>query len=258
MKILAHTEPGVVMMRLMRRNRGVIAVVAAVAVTLAACNDDSPRPSRAAPRPSQSATDARRDGVIPELAEASLHARSDRLAGVDTRDGRWVISRPSKALQDASIKDGCRLGPEGGENGTEAICTIEYGEILLVRGGEIMRAYPMPEVPPTWIYAADDAIFGGRIGDGCLPHSTLFRIDRATFALELIVFPQTEDLPALLPSWRVATELEEPLFNKLVDTPNGIPVTAEFGPFRVDIDGVARLFAEAKAASPQAVGSGSC
>lgn len=116
----------------------------------------------------------------------------------------------------------------------------------------------MPSVPPSWIYATDEAVFGGRVGDGCLPDSTLFRIDRAKLTSSVIVFPSESSAGVtLLPSWRLATQAEAPLLGKLVGGTRGVRVTSAIGPLRVDIDGVAELF-ESSHTGAAASGSGSC
>jgi len=82
------------------------------------------------------------------------------------------------------------LGDPDGADPDEAICAIEYGEILLIDAdGRIVRAYPMPGAIPSWIYVDYDFVFAGRIGDGALPDSTLVRIDRTTMMATVVLIP---------------------------------------------------------------------
>lgn len=230
-----------------------VAAVVVGSLGLAGCGEGG-----ATTRASQSTADAERDGVIPALAAVELRVRSSREAVVHTEEGEWVISRPTQELHDLTNKDGCRLGPEDGEYAVDIICTIEYAEILLLADGKIRRAYPMPGVPPKWIHATKDAIFAGAVGDGCLPDSTLVRIDRAALTHKVIVFPGDETTPTLMPSWRLATAAERTLFENNFGSGKSIKVTSTIGPRRVNIDGLARLFAAADKGTPAPNPSGTC
>ena len=205
------------------------------------------------------AEDAKRDGVIPALAALTLRARSDARASLDAPEGTWVISGPTEALHRLANQDTGGFGNEAGKYGVDFIGPSEYGEVLLLaKSGKVRRAYPMPGVPPSWIYATGEAIFGGRVGDGCLADSTLFRIDRGKLTGSLIVFPFGNSARAtLLPSWRLATQEEGPLIGELVGGTRGVQVTSAIGPLRVDIEGVAELFESSHTGAP-ASGSGSC
>jgi hypothetical protein len=75
----------------------------------------------------------------------------------------------------------------------------EYGEVVLLEGQtkSILRAFPLPLVPPQYIEVTDDAVYCGRQGDGALGHSMLCRIDRQTYGMVVRVFrPSVEgDFP---------------------------------------------------------------
>ena len=190
-------------------------------------------------------SDAKRDGVVPALAALRLEVRSRNEAALATDEGRWVISGPTDALRKLANPNTDVFGNESGKYGVDFIGPSEYGEVLLLdKNGKVRRAYPMPSAPPSWLYATHDAIFGGHVGDGGLPDSTLFRIDRTSFKHELILFPETESAPpTLLPTWRLATQQELPLVRQLVGSERGVKVTSAIGPLQVDINGVAALFA---------------
>jgi hypothetical protein len=197
--------------------------------------------------PSQTSADAKRDGVLPALAAAPIESRADWSAVVKSEEGTWVLSRPGRALQERT--NGCALGDQNGTYGIDFICTSEYGEVLLLgASGAIARAYPMPGVPPSWIHVTADAIYGGAIGDGGLPSSTLFRVDRTTLHADVIVFPgPTEGSKAVYPPrWRRATAAETRTYTSLVKTGEAdgsfTAVASAIGPVGVDIEGIARLF----------------
>jgi len=160
--------------------------------------------------PSQSATDAARDQVVTGLATLPVHARvrpieawSGRSTRIDTPEGTWMISEPgSEPFPGAN--DGCTLGE--GVYRVDYVCFGEYAEILLLdhRSGAILRAYPLPGVPPQNLHVTDEAIYCFRSGDGTLPVHVLCRIDRTTLELAVAVFPFFPDSkrPAkTLPGW---------------------------------------------------------
>ena len=174
------------------------------------CGQPDPAPA------SQTERAASRDGVEPKLAELNLHLRSKRQASIATDQGAWRISRPTDYVTRVLTGGSCKLG---------SICSLEYGEVLLMRKGKVVKAYPMHGVPPKWIYATDDAVYTGAVGDGALPMSTLVRIDRRTLQARTITLDQ--DDPRLA----------------FIGIPSGVEVTSMIGPLRVDIDAVARSFA---------------
>ena len=176
-------------------------------------------------RPSQTPADATRDGVDPELAAAPMDVRSVWSAVVQAEPDRWVLSRPTPGLQAAFA---------------------EYGEVLLLDPrGTIVRAYPMPGVPPKWIHVTQDVVYAGAIGDGALPTSTVVRIARQTLQADVVVFGDaTGKLPA---RWRHATAAETKAYADLISfggaaEPRYTAVTSAIGPLGVDLDAVAQLF----------------
>ena len=204
--------------------------------------------------PSQSPEDAARDGVIPELAALPLHVRNVIPASVMVPEGEWAISEPSQAVLDLA-DDSCHFGDLSGTPHVDSICAGEYSEVVLLDAeGQLARAYPMGGVKPSWIHVTDDAVYGGRVGDGGLPNSTLFRIDRATLELRGLVFPSSEGpgipgqdgfLGRTAASWRVAPD--GVTLGALVtfgDDDVGTAVTSVIGPLGVDLAGIEALFAE--------------
>ena len=138
--------------------------------------------------PSQSPAAARRDGVVAELARLPLARRAQPHLGVaDPSGSTWWLTQPSLDVGDASSG---AIGDPNGAEGTELIGTGEYGEILLLdAGSRVERAYPMPELAPTWLYVTTDATYAGRTGDGADPDSSIVRIDRRTHEARTVVFP---------------------------------------------------------------------
>lgn len=154
--------------------------------------------------PSQLPEAAERDGVVPEIAAMSLEDRVVVLAAAEAPEGTWVISEPGPGASNQA-RD-CVIGDQSGQWGQDWVCTAEYGEVLLLDdAGQIARAYPMPSVPPSWIYVADDALYGGKVGDGGLPHNAFFRIDRVSGDIIVVVLPnESESGPTSWPTfWHV-------------------------------------------------------
>jgi hypothetical protein len=152
----------------------------------------SPSPTQTAPAPrqppSQSASDARRDGVLPVVAALPLAKRVHVIQRAPTKQGVWVVSRMPASNQQA-------LGNTHGVYGRDFIAADEYGEILLMDAAQrhILRAYPFPSVPPQSLLVRSDAIYCARQGDGGLPTSMLCRIDRSTLRSTVRLFPSTSD-----------------------------------------------------------------
>lgn len=172
-------------------------LAAAIALVCAFCasgcgsgtNARAPAPTSTAtpqgsPGPSQSAVDAGRDGVPASIASLPFDERVEDKARIRTLEGFWVISRPS-----------------GGDKAE----TDDYEEILLLDIGEttILRAYPLPSVPPDWITVGDQAVYCGREGDGDLRYAMVCRIDRKTLAATVRIFTDRLDTwrPSDHPTW---------------------------------------------------------
>jgi hypothetical protein len=194
--------------------------------------------------PSQSPDDARRDHVIPALAALPAANRSRWQAVIHSAEGTWVLSRPAVAMSEAN---GCALGDRAGVYGVDWICTSEYGEVLLLDDADrIVRAYPMPGVPPKWFEVTDNAVYAGAVGDGALPNSTVVRIDKKTMTAQVIVFPNPDGgRTPPLPGWRTATSKSS--LSTLVEVgaaqPPRTAVHSAIGPVGVDLEGIASLFA---------------
>jgi hypothetical protein len=167
--------------------------------------DRDPESTAVAGRRSQSESDAARDGVDDVLASLELSRRAELLTVVETDEGSWALARPPRGLS---------LGCE--DQGT--VCTAEYGELLLLGADqEVLRAFPMPGYPPSWIIITNTSVLVGHIGDGGLPDSTLIRIDRTTFDQDGIIFGDTYDDPDDLPSgWRLARPSERDALTGIV------------------------------------------
>jgi hypothetical protein len=157
--------------------------------------DTAPIPSAGPPTSSrsQSLADAKRDGVAPVVAALSLEERVRvahanvtpfRQASVGTKEGVWIASHPDRPRREG--EECVYETPEG----VQYICAPEYGEILLMdhENTRILRAFPLPAIPPQYIQVFDDAVYCGRQGDGALGHSMLCRIDRETFELTVRIF----------------------------------------------------------------------
>jgi hypothetical protein len=193
---------------------------------------------------SQTSDEAHRDSVVAAVAALGRSDRIDLHASVDAPEGTWALSQLTEAFLQ-SVPDGC-VGDVDGVEGTDFICGSEYGEILLLNdGGEILRAYPMPRTPPSWIYLSPDAIYAGHVGDGGLPSSTLVRIDRQTLVSEVVVFPHPDSSGTWPPTWHVATDDEAAGLAELVrigpDEP-GTAAISDIGPVAIDERALADFF----------------
>ncbi len=159
--------------------------------------------------PSQTPAQARRDGVVPAVARLSVADRVDVVASVRTRAGVWVASR----LPEPSARPQV-LGPRRGREGRDRVSRFDYGEVLLLDSTKrrILRAFPLPGLPPAHVLVTADAVFCERQGDGALPDSMLCRIDRSTYHWSVRVFPSAMDSAYrprrssvhLPPNWSVA------------------------------------------------------
>lgn len=191
----------------MRDRRFAAALLGLVAVLVAGCGGGSAgsgsSPSTPASTPSstspavatasQSRADAARDGVIPALAAIPFADRVHILKSVRTSEGVWALSRPPASIE--KYTKGCRLGPEAGKYPTKTICTTDYGELLLLdaSSSRIIRAYPLPAVPPSYLVVTKDAVYCGRDGDRklsetALPDSMVCVVNRKTLRARVHVF----------------------------------------------------------------------
>lgn len=134
-----------------------------------------------------------RDGVIPALAAIPFADRVHVVKSARTPEGVWALSRPPASIE--KYTKGCRLGPEAGKYPVNTICTSDYGELLLLNSSSsrIVRAYPLPAVPPTYLLVTAKAVFCGRNGDRklsetALPDSMVCRVDRKTLQARVHVF----------------------------------------------------------------------
>lgn len=155
---------------------------------------------------SQDPQEAERDGVLPAVAALAFHQRvqvREHSAGaaptrIGTEEGVWVVSRMPRDARGLDVVGGCGLGATDDPDALyrrDVICTSEYGEVLLLDHDEqrILRAFPLPGVPPRRIAVTDDAVWCGRTGDGALPDSMLCRIDRQTYDWQVRIFPSRTD-----------------------------------------------------------------
>lgn len=180
------------------------------AATMAATTATSPQPSTTVPSTragsvtsSQTQEDALRDHVVPAVATLPFSRRVKTELEVPADEGVWMLTTLSEAVEEESWAAGCGLGDPLGTYPVDIICTVEYGEILLVKNGDIARAYPMPGAVPSWLHVTDGFVYSGRVGDGGLPDSTLVRIDRATLEATVVVIPAEFDGGSeWLPDWR--------------------------------------------------------
>jgi len=193
--------------------------------------------------PSQTSAEASRDGVVPELAALPYSLRVETRSEVPTDEGTWIVAVPTPELTELASENGCGFGNLDGAYPTEVICAVEYGEILLVNGeGQIVRAFPMPGAIPGWIHVTEESVYGGRIGDGALPNSTLFRIDRQSLeATVVVILSHPDDAPEWLSTWHVAGADQVTTYDALVGFApemSGTRVASWVGDVVVDIAGI--------------------
>lgn len=184
---------------------------------------------------------------MPELAELPFSIRVSSQAQVSTEEGTWTLSRPTEELNQLGFENGCGFGDLGGVYPLDLICTLEYGEILLLNEhGEILRAYPMPGAPPSWIEVTTDHVYAGHIGDGALSSSILVRIDHRTLDPIVVVFQDPDSDLEWLPSWQVVPS-GDPMTLRCQDVvqvgeeTKGKEVISSIGRVVVDLGGADRL-----------------
>lgn len=198
--------------------------------------------------PSQSRDAAERDGVVPAVAELSVDDRVAVQVEVSASEGTWVLAELSDQVSKDAQALGCVVGDPDGEYLVDFVCAGEYGEILLRDSeGEIVRAFPMPGAPPSWIHLTSSAVLAGRIGDGGLPVSTLVRIDRETYEIVVVVFPNNleEFRPEQWPAtWIIANDDQTEAYQEVVGfSPEmaGTATASWIGPIVIDLDEIVEL-----------------
>lgn len=184
--------------------------------------------------PSQAPEDAQRDGVIADLAALPMSIRVSVVDDSQAAEGLWAISVPLPDVIEPHT-EGCRLGSDEGVYPTDFICTAEYGELVLLETSEgpIVRAVPLPGIPPEILLVSEDAVYCGRSGEGRMPDSMICRVDRSSGEVLVTVFPgvidSIVDQPCYYPpeNWVVA---ESPLevLEMTLDS-NGLWVREEGG-----------------------------
>ena len=177
------------------------------------------------------------------MAALPYTLRVEPRSEVPSEEGTWIVAVPTPELTELASENGCGFGNLDGVYPTEVICAVEYGEILLVDDeGQIVRAFPMPGAIPGWIHLTQESVYGGRIGDGALPNSTLFRIDRQSLeATVVVILSHPESAPEWLPTWHVAGAEQVTTYVTLVGFApemGGTEVTSWIGDVVVDIDGI--------------------
>lgn len=189
-------------------------VMLAAATLAAACGSSSTEVSAGSSTPSQSPADAARDGVVADLAALPMEARVEVTASVRTEEGVWATSRPPESISEYIGDEDCRIGDETGKYPEEVICTIEYGELLLLDAdqAEIVRAFPLPSVPAEFLEVGEDAVYCARNGEDMLRDSMVCRVDRSTLDAVVRIFPSDAGSTVVQPcfyapdNWTVADE----------------------------------------------------
>lgn len=172
---------------------------------------------------SQSQEDATGDRVPDAIAALPLDQRVGRLAEAETAEGLWVLSRPPGQGPETALGD--------------------YGELLLLdsSASKILRAYPLPLVPPQSLVVTDEAVYCARQGDGGLPDSMICRVDRSTLDATVRVFPWQLDSafhgrPAdeFPPNWMIGDPIDIVVFERIGSDGEGITVEGQDGSRMVD------------------------
>ena len=143
-------------------------------------------------RPSQSPEDAARDQVVAGLAELPMAKRVGVRFYEATPEGVWVLN-VTEIYE--TIPGPCDDTDPDCVYGREFIFGGSYAELLLMdsTGREILKAYPMPNIVPDWMYVDEGYVYTGRIGDGAVPQNSLIRVDRASRAMDALIFEDPED-----------------------------------------------------------------
>jgi hypothetical protein len=173
-------------------------------------------PDTAAGGPSQSEEDARRDGVLAEVAALPFAERVRVVAEETASEGVWAITR---------VPGGLRVfGDVNGRYGVDWVNSVEYGELLLLdqTRTRILRAVPLPGVPAQTLLVHDDAVYCARQGDGGLPDSMLCRADRngPGWLVRVFVHAGLPDpsTPIERPGWQRQVTSLQGVFARVVST----------------------------------------
>ena len=188
-----------------------------------------PQPSTSATPaegPSQTEQDARRDSVPPAVAALSFADRVDIIRREPDQEGIWAISRmpgPPGVLGDSS-----------GRYGVDWIQRAEYGELLLLdaSGTKILRALPLPGVPPQEFRIYDNSVYCSREGDGVLPDSMICRMDRTGSDHLVRVFSgdgPDRSTPMERSGWQRQAAPVHGVFSEVVACPEGLCVSGSAG-----------------------------
>lgn len=204
-------------------------------------NSEHDGPWRERPGISQSAADARRDRTVPAVAALPLAERATTTHWFDTPEGTWALS----TMPERPAGTDCVIGDPEGTYGVDHVCSTDYGEVLLVdRSGSIVRAYPMPGEAPDWIFATEEAVYAGRVGEGDRPESTIARIDRTSLESEVLVFPADDGVLGVdWPNWSIAPDGTDVADLVRVGDDSGTLVDSTIGVTSIDLPAVEELFA---------------
>jgi hypothetical protein len=176
--------------------------------------------------PSQSEQDARRDGVLVEVAALPFADRVRIIARQEAREGVWPVSRVPGSPG--------VLGDPTGRYGVDWVQRHEYGELLLLdaTGTRIVRSLPLPGVPAQALRVGDDAVYCARQGDGGLPNSMLCRADRNGPGSLVRVFTSNgpePTTPVERPGWERQPAPPDMDFSSLLVCPQGLCVRGADG-----------------------------
>ncbi|MGI8518673.1 MAG: hypothetical protein ACR2ME_10125 [Acidimicrobiia bacterium] len=193
--------------------------------------------------PSQTPEDAARDGVVPLIATAPVELRINGQLAAGDSGWSWVASRLTEDFVTLTDASNCHLAQP--LSAPAASRGREYGELLLMEGDRIFRAFPMPGSPLSWLYLANEAAYTGHIGDGAIPHSTIMRIDRVTLDTEVWLFGDSADLASetFPTTWHrtLATTGYEQLVG-FAPSFDGLAVESLPDGVRIDLDAIRGLF----------------
>lgn len=149
-------------------------------------------PPTASTGPSQSATDARRDHVLPEIAALSVRDRVDPLMVQDGPDGAWVVSRLPEATAER-MQPSFQMASSGTVDSRNpgTIAPLDYGELLLMdpTRTRVVRAFPLPALVPQALKVTARGVWVARRGDQVLPDSMVGHFDLLRSTWEVMVYP---------------------------------------------------------------------